>query len=99
MRISDWSSDVCSSDVILADDRDQFVLGLAGDFIDLDAALAENLRGLGVHLVGNENFGHFWRPPNCHPRESGDPVLRWGLDSRFRGNDRDRKSTRLNSSH
>ena len=44
--------------VILADDRLQLVGGLAGDLVDLDAALAEDLRGLGVHFVADEDFGH-----------------------------------------
>ena len=48
--------------VIAADDRLQLVRRLAGDLVDLDTALAENLRGAGVHLVGNEHLGHVRSP-------------------------------------
>ena len=44
--------------VIIADDRRQFVGGLAGDLVYLDAALAKDLRGPGVHFVGDEDFWH-----------------------------------------
>ena len=44
--------------VILADDRDQLFGRLAGDFVDFDAPVAEDLSGAGVHFIGNENFGH-----------------------------------------
>ena len=43
--------------VIGADHRDQFVLGLAGDDVDVDAAFLEDRGGLGVHLVADEDFG------------------------------------------
>src|SRR3546814_15999798 len=39
MRISDWSSDVCSSDLF-------------------NTARTEDFCGLGVHFIGNKNFGH-----------------------------------------
>jgi hypothetical protein len=39
--------------VILADHRDQLILGLAGDFVDFDSAFTENLGGAGVHFVGD----------------------------------------------
>ena len=42
--------------VIFADDRRQLVGGLAGDFIDVDPALAEDGGGARVHRVGNEDF-------------------------------------------
>jgi hypothetical protein len=47
--------------IILANDFSQFFGRLARDHIDIAAALAKNLLGLGVHLVGNEyaGFGHF----------------------------------------
>jgi len=44
--------------VILADHRFQLVRRLAGNLVHLDAAIPEDLRGLRVHLVGNEYFGH-----------------------------------------
>ena len=50
--------------VVIADAGDQLFRGLAGDDIDLAAALFEDLRGVGVHLVGNEyaGLGHFLLP-------------------------------------
>src|SRR3546814_17577082 len=47
--------------VIIADDRDQLVLGLAGDLVDLHSAFPEDRGGFGVHLVADEDFGlgHF----------------------------------------
>ena len=55
--------------VIIADDFAQFFGRLAGDDIDIAAALAEDLLGFGVHLVGNEyaGFGH-WFYPCSSPR-------------------------------
>ena len=44
--------------VIAADHRDQLVLRLAGDLVHLDPALAEDLGGARVHLVGYEYLGH-----------------------------------------
>ena len=43
--------------VILADAGDQFFLGHAGLHIHIAAVFGENAGGIGVHLVGNENFG------------------------------------------
>src|SRR3546814_4715905 len=93
--------------IILADDRLQLFGGLAGDLVDLDAACTKDLGGLGIHFVGNENFWHddvslFSSSP---PRKRGPSScrLRWRdgreMGPRFRGDDVDRKSTRLNSSH
>jgi hypothetical protein len=58
--------------VIIADHRDQLVLGLAGDLVDLDAALLEDRGGLGVHLVADEDFGlrHGINLP-CAPAKAG----------------------------
>ena len=43
-----------SETIILADDFAKFFGCFAGDDIDVTAALAENLFGFRVHLVGNE---------------------------------------------
>ena len=50
--------------VVFADAGDQLLGGFAGDDVDVAAALLEDLRGVGVHLVGNEDFGlgHFKSP-------------------------------------
>src|SRR3546814_3772502 len=100
MRISDWSSDVCSSDLAvgrllqgLVRAVDAFVQ--AGHRLDeLGAALADgfrrggNRRGIGIDLLhgGADGF---------HRRADGGGTV---LDA-FRALRADRKSTRLNSSH
>jgi len=48
--------------IILADDPGELFGRLAGDDIDFAAALAEDLRGFGVHFVGNKNFRHVGIP-------------------------------------
>jgi hypothetical protein len=48
--------------VIVADDGDQLILGLAGNLVDLDSAVAEDLSGERVHLVGNQYLGHGFYP-------------------------------------
>src|SRR3546814_11906311 len=48
MRISDWSSDVCSSD--LCDDEDRGA-GIDDDFQQLDIALNRAARGVGAAFV------------------------------------------------
>jgi hypothetical protein len=44
--------------IILADHGLQLLRRLAGNLIHLNAAITEDLRGLGVHLVGNQYLGH-----------------------------------------
>ncbi len=48
--------------VVIADDRRQLLRGQAGPLVDRDPALAEDRRGAGIHLVGDEDAylpGHF----------------------------------------
>src|SRR3546814_6866887 len=102
MRISDWSSDVCSSDLPSAG------LGRAGEGFG-GIARTNNGAIFGKHLlhagvIGNvERFRHVTRLPNAHPQPFHTMnVRRRGvpLDSNLRAvTGEDRKSTRLNSSH
>src|SRR3546814_9636352 len=104
MRISDWSSDVCSSDLRVVDDlaqRDRPALLLARPAQDAERDRAavggreENLR-LALagkrpgHMEGIAHAGDDRRRIGRH-RVARDPARQ-----RVR---RDRKSTRLNSSH
>src|SRR3546814_9819735 len=114
MRISDWSSDVCSSD--LANSFKQTPKRLSSGahllFEILDDSLEKALGGQPV-LVGadqqREIFGHLaaldGRDADLFKvvgefRHLGRAVeLAAMLESAGPGKDRDRKSTRLNSSH
>src|SRR3546814_5013503 len=96
MRISDWSSDVCSSDLFqLWVDRDinqRTGLVLAdGDPVSLHV-LPAHLNGIRFTLPRVEHERH------GEPRLSADRVVRFELGDLF-FRPRDRKSTRLNSSH
>src|SRR3546814_1275761 len=53
MRISDWSSDVCSSDLGRADARPD-VLGPLGDAVHRASRRLQHLAGAGVDLAGHE---------------------------------------------
>src|SRR3546814_3305779 len=98
MRISDWSSDVCSSDLLAhrrrdADDQ-RILLGGAAQ------PVAENLR------VAERTAGFLDRKCPSNGIELGDAVIfdRVGLGrsealALGRHDMQDRKSTRLNSSH
>src|SRR3546814_19370868 len=78
MRISDWSSDVCSSDLLLravgADRRDgrlAVILGHAGNREDADLrAVATTAAGFGPELVVPKDIGGYERG-----REAGDAAL------------------------
>src|SRR3546814_6747834 len=90
MRISDWSSDVCSSDL----------------HIGLDALRQSDpaLRPAKIHgacaAQGTEAGEHFHRDGTCHGTVFGGPRPEVPIGKKLRGIfDEDRKSTRLNSSH
>src|SRR3546814_2188498 len=92
MRISDWSSDVCSSDLIA---------GGSGK-TPLAIVLVERLRAAGFNPgVATRGYGRDdagtprWVDADTDPALGGDePVL-----IAYRTGARDRKSTSLNSSH
>src|SRR3546814_1710786 len=104
MRISDWSSDVCSSDLLLLVDPRNLDRGLIGG-LDLDplghreidvVAVTElelevlALRGSTIADAGDlEHLGEAFG-------DAGDEVLH---QRALHAPEGDRKSTRLNSSH
>src|SRR3546814_7778384 len=110
MRISDWSSDVCSSDLGEGDFGDEFgfePMHLArGDFVDVERRglafeLGEYLREVG-HGAGIEAGADIALVDERialmlreEERGKGARLRRRG----FPADDEDRKSTRLNSSH
>src|SRR3546814_7379539 len=56
MRISDWSSDVCSSDLVLLFDRSLKV----GDFVELDADTRGTVHAINIRatrIITNDNIG------------------------------------------
>src|SRR3546814_1870393 len=105
MRISDWSSDVCSSDLLVEHGGDLGpalrVVMLSGDWIPL--GLPARVKALAnsatIYGLGGATEASIWS--NWFHIERIDPSWRsipygWPLaNQRFQ----DRKSTRLNSSH
>src|SRR3546814_3138046 len=100
MRISDWSSDVCSSD--LFDHISGSVALTIGNYrrrdfkaslnLPLTDSLAVTLSGATINRDGNVRRSD-GRDLGNEQRLVGRFALRWKASSR------DRKSTRLNSSH
>src|SRR3546814_1892002 len=96
MRSSDWSSDVCSSDLVRPQDAlDRVGAIVAVGFVQpADAVVGgrhehQVARAPGVELAVRPHAGH------AHPGELLDVVPAHLLPFA----DQDRKSTRLNSSH
>src|SRR3546814_5830164 len=52
MRISDWSSDVCSSDLVLADAFDHPAPDLLAEVPGLDVFGEDRALGVGLHHLG-----------------------------------------------
>src|SRR3546814_7317236 len=105
MRISDWSSDVCSSDL-----ASTFALRIILKKVSKDAPGREGTRqgpgrrlaglagGLaGSGLRGPEGIGH--RCGSSHAAGQAPGLVTYQLLLVLRGSRADRKSTRLNSSH
>src|SRR3546814_6675348 len=99
MRISDWSSDVCSSDLDRLDDDaaiEQHVVEAGAAARDVDAAIGRNAA---------RAAGHGRRRGAGDEGVRGERVIVGDLDlhiliARAAGEtDEDRKSTRLTSSH
>src|SRR3546814_4312359 len=106
MRISDWSSDVCSSDLVLAVVQ-IFVIGEVGVLV---VQFAVDRPGRAEELADADGaersiVGHALGVLEVVADAAGDvpavvELLRiGGLHAAAAGEQRDRKSTRLNSSH
>src|SRR3546814_10886247 len=104
MRISDWSSDVCSSDLVPAG------AGVASAFGFLAAPLSITLLQAYPVELRRVDHGHLkalFAALEAQGREflakagvrDSDMVVQRFASLRYRGQGSDRKSTRLNSSH
>src|SRR3546814_1010017 len=112
MRISDWSSDVCSSDLVAlrpAALRDA-VAGLVGGIIavvdDGDRLAIAGAIGLGPGLRHRGQPGRMADDPGLGPMLEPPAPPGWRIVgvvgpavAKFDDQGKDRKSTRLNSSH
>src|SRR3546814_6126790 len=104
MRISDWSSDVCSSDLTTVSFSDAFTLKNIFGYRSVDINYLFDLDGTPLRLVQSQQTTRTEQITN-ELQASGklfDSKLNWivggfYLDDRPTGIDR--KSTRLNSSH
>src|SRR3546814_9381249 len=112
MRISDWSSDVCSSDLLQrqkpvdevdragtdgAADRAGIALDRVVEAVEGIGDRADDLLATGMPEPALIE-GDGGRPPAIVRPLALGPIARGG-DAAQRLHDRDRKSTRLNSSH
>src|SRR3546814_5918670 len=103
MRISDWSSDMCSSDLELGRnpdlERSAAILRGLPAFFDLDPGSVQGKPGRALVVTRARTLGHMLARElaNCGYRAqlASDPfeALRHAVS------EKDRKSTRLNSSH
>src|SRR3546814_1374977 len=91
MRISDWSSDVCSSDLKAGVQVEDFIGGIVELGDRLGPLVWQFDRGTKIDA---DDFAAFL---GLLPKKAGGRALRHVLD--VRDPDLDRKSTRLNSSH
>src|SRR3546814_2221851 len=100
MRISDWSSDVCSSDLYRLDVAGMGVVVLV-DAVDLDAAVERReghcQGGFGEAVARQEGLGR----EAGNGKGLGEALERLGAHhlAADTGDAPDRKSTRLNYSH
>src|SRR3546814_2185074 len=108
MRISDWSSDVCSSDLIAAAGGIQQAIANARalnagvplmteaeDLDQVDAALAADVDLLLVDEFSPDEIREAVRRTRAHRQHGGKTVIEYSGGATLE----DRKSTRLNSSH
>src|SRR3546814_9982001 len=105
MRISDWSSDVCSSDLLIADDavdvsrRRRFIIGraprLLRGFLEARSLGILNI----VQLYGAHSIASHCKLDLVLRLEAPRVVRDSGMERLGGRRSRDRKSTRLNSSH
>src|SRR3546814_9399850 len=105
MRISDWSSDVCSSDLDLSTEHSRsLALSIARLAAFADPTADEYRIGVARELLATDHASFALR--ELQKIESGSPFASAATDVRIAAvlatgdEDRaDRKSTRLNSSH
>src|SRR3546814_2175488 len=103
MRISDWSSDVCSSDLVVGEpDPGQQLVDLlfAAGLVAADAGLAADAQWQGDILARSqvvEQAEVLEHDPYAPPQQGGLPAREAGHVAPEQR--QDRKSTRLNSSH
>src|SRR3546814_8566397 len=106
MRISDWSSDVCSSDLIT-----RFKYKLYDRIVAISACIGEVLQDSGVPAEKVRVVRSAFTPEAITPLTREQMRIEFGLPAdafviavvaqliRRKGHSVDRKSTRLNSSH
>src|SRR3546814_2941601 len=105
MRISDWSSDVCSSDLYRSGNRSDDVQGLyniISRMYQIGFKLPAANRGSGFAPRHHIALPLMVADQGLHPIDGAQRLLRQHLGrAAIRGETtlRDRKSTRLNSSH
>src|SRR3546814_2331099 len=99
MRISDWSSDVCSSDLVCADGGIglEHGIGQANDGVQV-ALLEQMLLEPGLHAFAEQGSVREHHRRNTTRAKQADEQREEQV-SRLTGAQIDRKSTRLNSSH
>src|SRR3546814_9709945 len=105
MRISDWSSDVCSSDLlphqpadeILIEGRQESRALLEDD--DLGAGAPHDVRELEGDVAAADQHDSPWQRLQVEKIVAGRQMLLAGNAERHRFGAGARKSTRLNSSH
>src|SRR3546814_10420098 len=105
MRISDWSSDVCSSDKVLSEENVERIAGTLENIESLTGSLADQREDLSALIVNarkaseqlNTTLDSTNRAISDVDREFVQKLP--GLIDRLDRTLADRKSTRLNSSH
>src|SRR3546814_4745994 len=104
MRMSDWSSDVCSSDLREISDLQDGREGRARDVIDVGraqldtrvTAQGETQQPAGIASLAKRSIDDD-PPPGVAPRNASTGSS--GQQDALANKEQDRKSTRLNSSH
>src|SRR3546814_2710740 len=101
MRISDWSSDVCSSDL---EDYDNWLARANRMPVLFDTAIDNMREGMEAGVVQPRALMEKVVPQlDALIKDKAEDTLLWGpiksMPGDFSDADKDRKSTRLNSSH
>src|SRR3546814_1018036 len=106
MRISDWSSDVCSSDLVTSSRREALDVPVAGRRLSVLALTEDQQVEIARAMRGEEGVSILdaaWRTAGLRDLVTVPLYLRSLLEISTSGalpeTKEDRKSTRLNSSH